>query len=484
MLVAVEEASAQKRVGAVLSGKWRLDALLGMGGVAWVYAATHRNQSRAAVKLLKPERAADEGARRWFLREGYVANSVGHPGVRMVLDDDEALGTAYLVMELLNGKSLGELRTMNDGRLPARAVLEAMTSVLEVLAAAHERKIVHRDIKPHNLFLTDSGAVKVLDFGIAEMHEGARTSSPDAAFMGSPAYSAPEQVKPEHGPIGPATDIWAVGASMFHLLSGEYVHPAPSAAEQLYFVASGPPRSLQLAAPDVPRSVIEVVDRALAFRPEARFPDARSMHAALRAALAELDGVPLLVLLAARPSLLPPGPELTTRLSPLEAPALHAPALAIPRKDAADQLAELGVTGPEVFLLDTIPLIEMIWADGEAQPSELRLFEAFLEQHVRNVNELCGREVVTIEAARAFAQRFLRQRPEPQLLALLRSLFVERRLDAAPASIRSARRQSVLDFCLDLGASCVAEYPDGDRGRFCRAEKDLFGALVASLGHA
>lgn len=307
MLVAVEEASAQKRVGAVLSGKWRLDALLGMGGVAWVYAATHRNQSRAAVKLLKPERAADEGARRWFLREGYVANSVGHPGVRMVLDDDEALGTAYLVMELLNGKSLGELRTMNDGRLPARAVLEAMTSVLEVLAAAHERKIVHRDIKPHNLFLTDSGAVKVLDFGIAEMHEGARTSSPDAAFMGSPAYSAPEQVKPEHGPIGPATDIWAVGASMFHLLSGEYVHPAPSAAEQLYFVASGPPRSLQLAAPDVPRSVIEVVDRALAFRPEARFPDARSMHAALRAALAELDGVPLLVLLAARPSLLPPG---------------------------------------------------------------------------------------------------------------------------------------------------------------------------------
>lgn len=126
MLAEVEEAAAQKRVGAVLGGKWRLDALLGMGGVAWVYSATHRNQSRAAVKLLRPERAADPEARRWFLREGYVANSVRHPGVRVVLDDDEALGTAYLVMELLSGKSLGELRVMNGGRLPARAVLEAM----------------------------------------------------------------------------------------------------------------------------------------------------------------------------------------------------------------------------------------------------------------------------------------------------------------------------------------------------------------------
>lgn len=481
MLAEVEEAAAQKRVGAVLGGKWRLDALLGMGGVAWVYSATHRNQSRAAVKLLKPERAADAEARRWFLREGYVANSVGHPGVRVVLDDDEALGTAYLVMELLSGKSLGELRVMNGGRLPARAVLEAMAEVLEVLAAAHERRIVHRDIKPHNLFLTDSGAVKVLDFGIAEMHQSVRASSPDRPFMGSPAYSAPEQVNPDHGPLGPATDLWAVGASMFHLLSGQYVHHAPSAAEQLYFVTSGPPRSLQLAAPDLPRSVIALVDRALAFHPRDRFPDARSMHAAVRAAHADLDGLPLLVLLAARPSLLPPAPELTTRLSPLEAPTVQTPPLAMPRCDAADQLAELGITGSDVYLLDTIPLLEMIWADGEAQESERRLLDEFLEHHVQNVNELCERTVVSLEQARSFVDRFLRERPDPELLALLRRLFVDTRLDPAPASIRAARRQSVLDFCLDLGAACVAEFPQGDRQRFCRAEKALFEAIVASI---
>lgn len=481
MLGAMDEGAAQKRVGVVLSGKWRLDALLGMGGVAWVYAATHRNQSRAAVKLLKPERAADERARRWFLREGYVANSVGHPAVRTVLDDDEALGTAYLVMELLSGKSLGELRAMNDGRVPARAVFEAMTEVLDVLAVAHDKQIIHRDIKPHNLFLTDSGAIKVLDFGIAEMHEGSRVSSPDGAFMGSPAYSAPEQVNPDHGPIGPATDLWAVGATMFHLLSGQYVHHGASAAEQLYFVTAGPPRSLQLAAPGLPRSVIDIVDRALGFHPKDRFADARSMHAAIRTALGDLEGLPLLVLLAARPSLAPPPPELTTRLSPLEAPTVQTPPLAIPRIDAVDQLAELGITGPDVYLLDTIPLIEMIWADGEAQRSELRLLDEFLEQHVRNVNELCGREVVTAPAARAFIDRFLSERPDPKLLSLLRDLFVDVRLDRAPESIRFARKQAVLDFCLDLGAACVAEYPHGDRQRFCRAEKDLFESLVASL---
>lgn len=476
----MEDAEARKRIGVVLSGKWRLDALLGVGGMAWVYSATHRNQSRAAVKLLKPEHAGEEETRRRFLREGYVSNSVAHPSVRRVLDDDEALGSAYLVMELLSGKSLGELRVLHGGRLPARAVLEAMTVVLEVLAVAHDKQITHRDIKPANVFLTDAGAVKVLDFGIADMREGLRRSSPEDAFVGSPAYSAPEQVNPSLGPLGPATDIWGVGATMFRLLSGQHVHDAPGVAEQLYLVSSVPPRSLGSVAMDLPSSVIELVDRALAFDARDRFPDAQAMHAAVREAHARLDGLPLLVLLASRPSLLPPAPEPPTRFHPLEE-ATERIALAQPRSDARTQLEELGVAGADVYLLDTIPLIEMIWADGIAQNAELNLLDDFLEQHVRHLNELAEREVVTRDQARAFVARFLSRRPDPELLRTLRGLYVETRLRTAPESVRALRRQAVLDFCLDLGAACVAEYPHGDHQRFCRAEKELFEEIVGSL---
>lgn len=470
-----------KRVGVVLSNKWRLDALLGIGGMAWVYSATHRNQSRAAVKLLKPQHAADEEARRRFLREGYVANSVGHPNVRVVLDDDEALGSAYLVMELLNGKSFSDLRTLHGGNLPPRAVLEAMMTVLEVLAVAHAKGIIHRDIKPANVFLTDSGAVKVLDFGIADMREGLRRSSVELTFVGSPAYSAPEQVRADPSEVGPWTDVWGVGATMFRLLSGHNVHEAASVAEHLYAVSSLPPRSLASVAPGLPAALVEIVDRALAFEPGGRFPTATRMRDAMDAALTEAEGLPLVSLLAAVPSLLPPAPEPSTRVAPLDEATERIAPLAVPRLDAHDELASLGISGADVYLLDTIPLIEMIWADGIAQSAELRLLDEFLEQHVRNVNELAEREVVTREHAREFVARFLSQRPPAELLHLLRGLYVETRLSSAPESVRGLRRQAVLDFCLDLGAACVAEYPHGDRQRFCQAEKALFASLVQAL---
>lgn len=480
----VEDAAALARIGAVLSGKWRLDALLGVGGMAWVYAATHRNHSRAALKLLKPEHAADADLRMSFLREGYLANSVGHPNVRLVLDDDDASGSAYLVMELLSGKSLSELRALHGGRLPARAVLEATAEVLDVLATAHEKHIVHRDIKPQNVFLTDAGVIKVLDFGIAEMRDALRRSIPEEGFVGTPAYSAPEQVREDRARIGPRTDLWGVGATMFRLLTGEHVHEAPSVAEQLYRASSVPARSLGSAAPDLPGAVVEIVDRALRFDPDERFAGAREMQAAVRFAQSGLAGLPLVVLLASRPSLAPPAPEPTTRIEPLAEPTVETgrpPLLARPRTGAHATLAELGVSGADLHLLDTIPLIEMIWADGLSQAPELRILGDFLERHVQNVNELAGREAVTLEHAQAFVGRFLVERPDPELLRLLRSLFVELRLDAAPDSVREMRRRAVLDFCLDLGAACVAEYPHGDRQRFCKAEKDLFESLVESL---
>src|SRR5262245_6510777 len=162
---------ARARIGAVLRGKWRIDRLLGVGGMAAVYAGTHRNGKRGAIKMLHLELSTDGDARTRFLREGYLANRVAHPGAVSVLDDDTAEdGSAFLVMELLEGKSVAEIVEARQGRrLGVSETLRILDQLLDVLIAAHEKGIVHRDLKPENMFLTNDGQLKVLDFGIARV---------------------------------------------------------------------------------------------------------------------------------------------------------------------------------------------------------------------------------------------------------------------------------------------------------------------------
>ncbi len=158
---------AQARVGSTLHGKYRIDSVLGIGGMGVVYAATHRNTKRFAVKMLHAELSHNADIRTRFLREGYAANSVGHPGTVSVLDDDVAEdGAAFLVMELLDGAGVEDLCEKYRGRLPVRASVVIVEQLLDVLASAHVRGIVHRDIKPANIFLTRDGTLKVLDFGM------------------------------------------------------------------------------------------------------------------------------------------------------------------------------------------------------------------------------------------------------------------------------------------------------------------------------
>src|SRR5580704_2380488 len=160
------------RVGTVLRGKYRLDRVIGAGGMAVVYKATHRNHAEFAVKMLHPELSIREDIRSRFLREGYEANAVKHPGAVLVVDDDVAEdGAAFLVMELLDGVSCDQLWGSVGKRIPPELASAITLQLLDVLAAAHEKGILHRDIKPANLFLTRAGVVKVLDFGIARARE-------------------------------------------------------------------------------------------------------------------------------------------------------------------------------------------------------------------------------------------------------------------------------------------------------------------------
>jgi serine/threonine-protein kinase len=281
---------AQARIGQVLRGKWHLDALIGVGGMAAVYAATHRNGMRGAVKLLHGELGAREDVRERFLREGYAANRVNHAGVVRVLDDDaEPDGTVFLVMDLLAGRTVEALAEARPGmRLPAALVLDVADRLLDVLDAAHGAGIVHRDIKPENLFWTNDGQLKVLDFGIARLLDATNTARATATgtAMGTPAFMSPEQTSGQSSLIDGRTDIYSVGASMFTLLTGRQVHEAETVQLMMARTMTQNAPKLASLAPHLPRAVCVAVDKALAFRREDRWPDARAMQRAVREAKA------------------------------------------------------------------------------------------------------------------------------------------------------------------------------------------------------
>jgi serine/threonine protein kinase len=284
---------ARARVGSVLNGKYRLDRVVGVGGMAAVYAATHlRNASRVAVKLLHPEMAADANVRARFLREGYAANSVEHPGTVRILDDDSTEdGAVFLVMELLEGETLDHRWERNGHRLGDREVARMIYKVLDILATAHDKGIIHRDIKPENLFLTRAGTVKLLDFGIARLIEAPVTATRPGGIVGTPAFMAPEQVLGKV--VDPQSDLYGVGATAFALLSKRYVHEADNAGEMMVIVGSRPARSLALVCPELPGALAAVFDRALRFEKSERWADARSMKSALGAAYRASFGAPI-----------------------------------------------------------------------------------------------------------------------------------------------------------------------------------------------
>ena len=273
---------AYARVGSTV-GKYRLDAVLGVGGTAAVYAGTHRNGNRVAIKILHSQFAAREEIRSRFLREGYVANKVDHPGVVRVLDDDTSNDLTYLVMDLLVGETLEARATRAGGVLPAADVVHHGVALLEVLERAHAVGIVHRDMKPENVFLTTRQELKVLDFGIARLRDAnvSAMKTQSGTMLGTPAYLSPEQALGRVDDIDARTDVWAVGATLFTLLTGRHVHQGRSAQESLVFAATEPAPPLKQHAPHLPDPLARVIDRALRFRRDERWQSAAEMKSAL-----------------------------------------------------------------------------------------------------------------------------------------------------------------------------------------------------------
>jgi serine/threonine-protein kinase len=264
--------------------------------MAAVYAATHRNGSRAAVKLLHAELSINPQVRTRFLREGYVANTVGHDGAVKVIDDDVAEdGSLFLVSELLDGETLEERCVRFGGRLSEDDVLSVTDQLLDVLVAAHAKGVIHRDLKPENVFLTRTGVVKVLDFGIARLRElsTASTATRAGTSMGTPAYMPPEQARGLWDEVDGRGDLWAVGATMFRLLAGQMVHEGRTSNEQLLSAMTKQAPPLASVLPSTGANVTHVVDRALAFERDKRWSDARRMQEAVRHAYHDRHGSPI-----------------------------------------------------------------------------------------------------------------------------------------------------------------------------------------------
>ncbi|MBX3226135.1 MAG: protein kinase [Labilithrix sp.] len=278
------EDAVRARVGTTLcGGKYRVEHVLGIGGMAAVYAGVHRNGHRVAMKLLHPALTMRSDIRKRFLREGQAANAVNHPGAVAVIDDDVAEdGAAFIVMERLDGESVESLWARLGQRLPIGFVLALARELCGVLAAAHRAGIIHRDLKPENLFLTSDGRLKVLDFGLAQLRDATRPKETHTGMVfGTPAFMPPEQASGRTSQVDARSDLWAVGATMFTLLSGAMVHEGETAQHFVMLSAMEQARSLATVLPHAHPELVALVDRALSRKKDARWPDADAMRDAI-----------------------------------------------------------------------------------------------------------------------------------------------------------------------------------------------------------
>lgn len=278
----------EKRVGSVVDGRWRIDSLLGWGSTSAVYAATHRNGHRAALKILHQSLCSDASIAERFLREAGIANAIKHRAIVPIGDDGMTEdGCAYLVLELLEGETLDEIRERSDGRMALEDFAPIVEELMSAIGAVHAVGVVHRDLKPGNVFVTKDGRLKLLDFGTARIFDRAAGSplSMQGLVIGTPSFMSPEQARGARGEVDAQSDVWSLGAMIFTVLSGEYVHVGRDAHAQLLAAASKEARSLSSAAPWVDERVAAVVDRALSFSKDERWSDVQAMRVAFRSAV-------------------------------------------------------------------------------------------------------------------------------------------------------------------------------------------------------
>jgi serine/threonine-protein kinase len=272
------------RLVAAVGTQYVVDAEIGRGGMAVVYRATDaRLHRRVAIKVLPPELAFNADVRERFLREAQTAAQLAHPGIVPIYAVDEAEGLVFIVMALVDGETLGQ-RLAREVRLPLAQVRAILTDVADALAYAHSHGVVHRDVKPDNIMLDrTTGRAVVTDFGIARAAAGDSRLTVTGVAIGTPAYMSPEQALGERELDG-RSDIYSLGVIGYQLLAGEPPFKASNTPAMLVKHVSEAPRPLQPRCPDAPAGLVNAITRALAKKPEDRWPDANDFRDALSGA--------------------------------------------------------------------------------------------------------------------------------------------------------------------------------------------------------
>ena len=284
-------------VGQEIDGRYRVDSVLARGGMGAVLRGTHLVLGQpVAIKVMLDATMRDPNLRERFLREARILAQVRAPTIASIFDAGLlADGTLYLVMELLEGQSVETWLQRAGGKLPMTDALAVGFQVLDVLDAFHKRGVVHRDIKPGNLFVTHLGVVKVLDFGLARLRDGNGTGKATGAgtVLGTASYIPPEQAQGKPDQIDARSDVFAVGAVLYQLLSGTVVHEGRSSLDRLFSAMRTPPKAISSVSSRVPIEIAAVIDKALSFDRDARHPTAKAMRDALRAAYFDVFRAPV-----------------------------------------------------------------------------------------------------------------------------------------------------------------------------------------------
>ena len=275
-----EDADPLGLEGAVVGG-YAVEEHLGGGGMGIVYRARDPELGRSvALKFLPPHLSTHPDAEARFVREARAAAALEHPTVGTVHDIGETEeGRRFIAMAYYEGETLKE-RIGRDGPLPLAEALDYAGQIAEALAQAHEAGIVHRDVKPANVMITERGEVKLLDFGLARLMESTRLTG-TGQQLGTVGYMSPEQVEGET--VGPAADLWALGALLYEMLAGERPFQGERRVAVLHAVLHETPAPLPERRPELPAAVAQVVHRCLQKDPADRYASAAALRADLQA---------------------------------------------------------------------------------------------------------------------------------------------------------------------------------------------------------
>ena len=274
--------------GDLIAERYELEELVGTGGMSTVFRAYDLQlERRVAVKILHSHYAEDPEYLERFRREARAVARLSHPNIVTVIDRGDDDGRQYIVFEYVEGENLKEL-VLHEGRLPVRRALELALAIADGLSFAHQRGLVHRDVKPQNILLNQEGEVKVTDFGIARSLHVEHGVTQTGTVLGTGEYLAPEQASGKT--VSAATDVYSLGVVLWELLAGD----VPFTGENFVAVAlrhvNEQPPDLRERRTDVSPRLAAAVDRALAKDPARRFPSMAAFAKELRACLAELDG--------------------------------------------------------------------------------------------------------------------------------------------------------------------------------------------------